>query len=607
MRLLNTTSIEVENFPMGTPPEYAILSHRWDAKEVTFEDMKPGGVRDPRAMLKLHNSCALAKRHGFQYIWIDTCCVDKSSSAELSEVINSMFRYYKEAKTCYAYLSDVASVHLKIPLRQENLDFAQSAWFTRGWTLQELIAPKNLRFYNKDWTFLGDKSDLEDAIQSITGIPTNILKGGDLDVVPVSKKMSWVASRRTSVPEDIAYCLLGIFDVNIPLLYGEGEEKAFLRLQEAILKLSDDNSIFLWQCTEKEALERPLWGLLASSPSHFSRSPQIDRPCTSSPATKTAATLSGRGVNVEFVMGQIPEDDSKSLFAAVIGIDGSEHSYGPLLKKTSYSGGEFIRVKADILLGIENLNTTGTLLFREDKKLEGLQPLRFFVRQNPKIRSTLQEAVGISFDPVKSVPPGMHVCGSSSRWKGQDIFLITRNQNPSTFLLECSSEYTYGLQSTRESSRGNADSRFISGVLQLVKSETSADRRELNFTLCTGVERFPTDRAGSCFPYWRPWCQIFETRIVNLSRGRKLIEECDQVLGAYDSYVREADATRATIKAEADQKNDDFGGQRCHFARYEYPAPPGWKLTSQYVASFELQLCHGRVYYLIKITDRNRR
>ena len=149
MRLLNTTSIEVERFTGKVPP-YAILSHRWEDDEVTLEDMKPGGAgKGMKGYRKLRISCTMAERQGLNYIWIDTCCIDKTSSAELSEAINSMFRYYEEAKICYAYLSDVASVKIPNPWEDNTSDFYNSVWFTRGWTLQELIAPKNQRFYNQ--------------------------------------------------------------------------------------------------------------------------------------------------------------------------------------------------------------------------------------------------------------------------------------------------------------------------------------------------------------------------------------------------------------------------------------------------------------------------
>jgi hypothetical protein len=165
------------------------------------------------------------------------CCIDKGSSAELSEAINSMFRWYERAVVCYVYLSDIHST--------EASDINTAKWFRRGWTLQELLAPATVRFYTASWNFIGTKLDLISTITSVTGIDADTLRGADLDHISIAKKMSWAATRETTRVEDGAYCLLGIFDVNMPLLYGEAE-RAFQRLQEEILKVSNDQSLFAW-------------------------------------------------------------------------------------------------------------------------------------------------------------------------------------------------------------------------------------------------------------------------------------------------------------------------------------------------------------------------
>jgi hypothetical protein len=259
MRLLKTSTSTstplVKSFPDDAIPPYAILSHTWgpDGDEVSFQDLQElqrdegslgamHPVETKPGMAKLRGSAGLASRNGYEYIWIDTCCIDKTSSAELSEAINSMFRWYQDADICYAYLSDV-EVSIAEP-RVEMIDPAteailhRSRWFTRGWTLQELIAPRDIQFFTKDWTSIGNKLDSQFAwlLEEITGIGVSILRGSSaLDEVSVAGKMRWASSRRTTRAEDIAYCLMGIFDVNMPLLYGEGP-KAFIRLQEEILK-----------------------------------------------------------------------------------------------------------------------------------------------------------------------------------------------------------------------------------------------------------------------------------------------------------------------------------------------------------------------------------
>ncbi len=316
MRLLNTASLRLESFFGLTIPEYAILSHTWGKEEVLFEDM-----RDPAQPLptwktgfaKLKGSCAQARLDGFKYIWIDTCCIDKSSSAELSESINSMFQWYLHSARCYAFLADV----------NNNADkdgslgcLEKSRWFIRGWTLQELIAPRDVRFYDKNWSCLGtrgadingDRSgDLAERISLATGIPAKALRwytpsdhefyhpkrrffrSGDaalsasLGSYSIAQKMSWAARRHTTRVEDEAYSLLGLFGVNMPLLYGEGR-RAFFRLQQEILRTSDDQSILA--CSMDFT---PLWTpcpLLADSPRCFTNS-DIEPPSIGAPTWPT--------------------------------------------------------------------------------------------------------------------------------------------------------------------------------------------------------------------------------------------------------------------------------------------------------------------------------
>ncbi|KAK3675898.1 hypothetical protein LTR78_004090 [Recurvomyces mirabilis] len=171
------------------------------------------------------------------------CCIDKTSSAELSEAINSMFRWYQNAVVCYAFLSDVPNC---VDISAVDSPFAKSRWFTRGWTLQELIAPSNLIFFSKDWEQLGTKAMIHAVLSTISGIEKDFLSSENLELASAAKKMSWAASRKTSRTEDMAYCLLGIFDLNMPLIYGEGK-KAFRRLQEELLKSRPgDHTIFAW-------------------------------------------------------------------------------------------------------------------------------------------------------------------------------------------------------------------------------------------------------------------------------------------------------------------------------------------------------------------------
>ncbi|KAM5373655.1 hypothetical protein ACJA88_008499 [Fusarium oxysporum] len=277
MRLINTHTFQLEFYPGGSR-RYAILSHVWGDDEVTFQDVASG---DPEEALhlerysKLRESCRMARSLKLDYLWIDTCCIDKSSSAELSEAINSMFRWYAESTICIAFLEDVPSSESE---EEQRKTFATSRWFTRGWTLQELIAPGKVIFYGQGWQRLGSRSELKEDIKSVTGIDYELLdathhmaeiRQSQLGEFSVAQKMFWAAGRETTRPEDIAYCLLGIFDINMPLLYGEGQVKAFKRLQEEILKSTDDESIFAWRQPRYRVEGKTYWSLLANSPSAF--------------------------------------------------------------------------------------------------------------------------------------------------------------------------------------------------------------------------------------------------------------------------------------------------------------------------------------------------
>lgn len=222
-------------------PPYAILSHTWGPDEVSFADLArtPSDWQQKAGFDKIQFCAEQAKRDGLRYFWIDTYYIDKSNSIELQKAINSMFRWYYDAKRCYVYLPDVSVP--SVSDQQQNVTlwedaFRQSRWFTRGWTLQELIAPKTVEFYSKERRRLGDKRSLETLIRDITGIPASALRGTPLSDFPVSEREAWIRGRRATYEEDMAYSLLGIFDVHMPLIYGEGREKAQKRLREEVLK-----------------------------------------------------------------------------------------------------------------------------------------------------------------------------------------------------------------------------------------------------------------------------------------------------------------------------------------------------------------------------------
>lgn len=237
MRLLVTETRELKEFP-GSPPSYAIFSHRWREEEVTFKDLSRPDVQSMEGYSKFSEACETAQFLGFDYLWIDTCCIDKSDNVELSEAINSMYNWYMNSGICFAYLDDVTRKNL-------SEEFSGSEWFSRGWTLQELIAPAEVLFFDRNWTLLGTRASLATYVELASGIERILLLTRRFDGVSVAKKMSWASRRVTTRLEDEAYCLMGMFNVNMPAIYGEGR-RAFIRLQEEILKQTNDHSIFAW-------------------------------------------------------------------------------------------------------------------------------------------------------------------------------------------------------------------------------------------------------------------------------------------------------------------------------------------------------------------------
>lgn len=254
MRLLNASTFQLFTCEEGKAPPYAILSHTWHTDEVLFHDLQYLSLASKKAgFRKIKFCCEQALEDGYRYVWIDTCCIDKSSSSELSEAINSMYRWYQNARECYAYLRDVAASEGDRSLAE----LGSSRWFKRAWTLQELLAPESVTFYTSDWKFIGFRSDLTATISKATGIDEEYLCQRDSSMASVAKRMSWAANREATRAEDIAYSLFGLFDVQMPLLYGEGLKKAFMRLQEEIMKFSDDHTLFAWGMQSPEPPRLP--------------------------------------------------------------------------------------------------------------------------------------------------------------------------------------------------------------------------------------------------------------------------------------------------------------------------------------------------------------
>ncbi|KAK5676259.1 hypothetical protein LTS10_011071 [Elasticomyces elasticus] len=287
MRLLNTSTFTLEYYEDDNlVPEYAIFSHKWYAsgEELILLDFQTSGnAPHKKGFTKVQGLCAIAAAKGHRFVWVDSCCIDKTNDAELSKSINSMFRWYQNAAECIAFLGDVGG--------NEGRSMDGSIWFKRGWTLQELIAPRNMTFYDQYWNCLGTKKDLLEPLWKITGIPLDVLTHDThFSSCSIAQRMSWASDRETRDVEDQAYSLMGLFDISLKLIYGEGE-KAFIKLQREIIANSADQSIFCWR--EPDSRTRKFGSsLLAPSPRAFAEMNGIVPTSVQSPYSLTNIGLS---------------------------------------------------------------------------------------------------------------------------------------------------------------------------------------------------------------------------------------------------------------------------------------------------------------------------
>ena len=408
MRLLKT---EGSSSPQWLPQlidfrgeDYSILSHRWEANandEVLFADIRiidDGGILDERQGLrhskfyhnpayshrdvarlpgfnKLQGAAQLAAREGHSFIWVDTCCIDKSSSAELSEAINSMFKWYNQSKVCFAYLKDVPDSLTAVETHPMSA-FARSEWWSRAWCLQELVAPLDVVFFTCGWQLIGEKKALASTIVAITSIGMDVLTHARiLDQVSIAKRMSWASSRKASRIEDIAYSLMGIFSINMPLLYGEGE-KAFLRLQEEILKGSDDESLFGW--VDPDARDEDLRGLLATSPAYFAKSSEVvyyqdfeDR---------VPSVMTNRGLSITMRLSRYQDGRIAAALQCPVAHTG-DGFLAIYLQQVSYDRQQFARVKCSKLAALQGRGAPQSIFVRqkhETHQLDRILPFHFF-------------------------------------------------------------------------------------------------------------------------------------------------------------------------------------------------------------------------------------
>ncbi|KAF3014297.1 hypothetical protein E8E14_012209 [Neopestalotiopsis sp. 37M] len=449
MRLIRCRDLRLVDFYGEDIPPYAILSHTWGRGEVTYQDFDPVEASLMAGWYKIEKTCEVALQEGLEYAWIDTCCIDKSSSAELSEAINSMFQWYARSEICYVFLEDCDG-----ELDAEEL--ASSRWMYRGWTLQELIAPQTVVFFDREWQRLSTRRELSEELNQLTGISREILEQDReniddlLETVPVCQKMSWACNRETTRVEDMAYCLMGLFGVNMPLLYGEGP-KAFIRLQEEIIRHSNDLTIFAWEAdTPEDAYEyasddlakrrrvaetEAVRGVLALSPREFGDAGMLEPTLN---AISHEYTITNKGIRISSI-GIQPVRDSSDF---VMGLDcyDEERSLKSIFIRP-IGGGVFVRVKPDELrsrswrngLYLDEPFTTSLYLKTSvtPATLASLETIHHGAIRLPKM-------VGESFHLEHIVPP-LQVQGASD-------FFITRGYSNTVGY----ATYCQGLDLTRQ-------------------------------------------------------------------------------------------------------------------------------------------------------------
>lgn len=366
MRLVNTTTRQVHALnDASSTPLYAALSHCWETDEVLFNDLIDLDSASQKAGFpKLHGACLVASNLGVQWLWADTVCIDRSSSAELTEAINSNFRWYRDCQFCIVYLGDLDHAE---DAQLTHSQLRRCRWMQRSWTLQELIAPKAVLFYNNQWVQIGTKESLLPLLSDITRVDEAVLDDVEcLSDFSIGRKMSWAAGRSASRVEDVAYSLLGIFGVSMPILYGEGK-KAFLRLQEEILKDTDDATLFAWQTTSNQQYR----GLFAISPLEFSHF--ATRSMTAPLRIQGDVYTSSAGIVIESVFGI--SGAGQYMVLAVSGGNNPEDGLclGILFRDRD---GQFVRATPQLTLTLPKLPkgmTTKILVKRDvDSRISGI-------------------------------------------------------------------------------------------------------------------------------------------------------------------------------------------------------------------------------------------
>ncbi|KAK2684510.1 hypothetical protein QWA68_016853 [Fusarium oxysporum] len=436
MRLINVETMEMISLPMhisllSENYPYAILSHTWGEEEVSFHEYHMPDKESKKGYAKIKACCLQARKDRIHWVWVDTCCIDKKDNAELSEAINSMYAWYRESAICYALLEDVPP---RSPGFPEN-KFREARWFTRGWCLQELIAPTRVEFYAADWSELGTKWSLSAIIKEITGIPHDALcHKRPLSEFPAAERMSWASKRKTTRIEDMAYCLLGIFDVNMPLIYGEGE-RSFARLQLEILKEKEDYTVLLCNSSAMRSGSNIALGghAIASSPTFFERlafttvsgescnynkletlkalQTRLTKDMTVQMMARNPPHMTSQGLRMQLFTWRAPHLNDKTILVwtetiwnqQLVCVSLARSRENPL---TTYLRDSFHGVH---LVGTENLRSfyfKRLQLGTSHKEILGMPPHSLWYPQRPKaVELVLSSTCSSRFSFIRSLPP----------------------------------------------------------------------------------------------------------------------------------------------------------------------------------------------------------
>jgi hypothetical protein len=410
-----------------------------------------------------------------------------------------------------------------------------SKWFTRGWTLQELIAPAEVVFFGHAWNHLGTRASLARSIYNATRIPAAVLKGETaISDVSAAAKLSWASTRTTTRPEDVAYSLLGLFNVNMPLLYGEGEEKAFLRLQAEFLRFSDDETIFAWQLGDAPPTSAPYYGMLATAPKHFRQSGDFIKPRFKARIGNHPTEVTNRGLRIELTLIPFDGDRSQSIFLAVLHCVRWSDYVGCfsviILQRLSDVEKQYARIAPDLLIDVtqgffyiptnrllpafmDECLRSGNRLDKNKVELRAAhtddpQGELIFVRQTPKESGV---AAGIYFyprvqlnAPVES-QPGLLIQEQGDAW---ERWMDADKSKGYYYWISFQHEDEDGRLQPGEIEAPSLRHRKVVGCFHICLTLGSGDGLELygeSTYLVVGLEPLPPNPFGTPPGYTRPW------------------------------------------------------------------------------------------------------